>query len=598
MIPQAPQRPPTSAVAWRCFVVLLAAVAVVQFGIELAHAPRVLTQGVYGQRLFSGSFLREPGPTRFVVETLPPDSPLVAAGVEPGDYLRYEEPMQPWNNLAAGDTVTVFITHDGTERALTVTVPAAAQLPRFQVSTYIISIASGLLGLLVGVILGWWRANRVALRAVAATALLTAIAYPYSAPTSAHLPLLDFVASVANSLGLSVIVFFAINYPDDQPEGWRAVMKRWYPWFFTLMVGVTLVYYAGLYNGVYFTWCRWLFRVADLVQTALFFLAILLAWRQARGELRVRFQWIVATLGAIVAQNLVGNFNVWAGDPIPGPEMALVLNVVILAAELGFVYAVFRHRVVDFGLAVNRTLVYTIAGGVVLGAFQVVHGVLGEFLRFDDKYKAILLSGILSAAVYLSFNRLKKVIEQVVERLFFSSWAEREDELKRFVDEAGHATSAQSLATACVAALDRFTQGAGCALYQRRPDEGYQRTQATLANAPEELDANDKAVLAMRARDRALRLRESPLAAVAALAVPVSHRGQLLGFALIGAKSNGDAYRADEIEALESCAQRVGLDVHALRMTELEAAIAAERRATEILRAQLLTAMQMGGRAT
>ena len=46
------------------------------------------------------------------------------------------------------------------------------------------------------------------------------------------------------------------------------------------------------------------------------------------------------------------------------------------------------------------------------GVIQVAHGVISEFLHFDDKYKTILLSAVLAVAVYLSFTQLKKLVEK------------------------------------------------------------------------------------------------------------------------------------------------------------------------------------------
>ncbi|MEP7276432.1 MAG: hypothetical protein ABI812_08765 [Betaproteobacteria bacterium] len=108
------------------------------------------------------------------------------------------------------------------------------------------------------------------------------------------------------------------------------------------------------------------------------------------------------------------------------------------------------------------------------------HGIVSQFLHFDDKNKTILLSAILAVAVYLSFNQLKKVVEKLVDRMFFSSWAVSEDDLRRFVAQAKHASDADALSQLLVAALDRFTAGAGAALFRRQDDASFRRTEATL----------------------------------------------------------------------------------------------------------------------
>ena len=190
---------------------------------------------------------------------------------------------------------------------------------------------------------------------------------------------LDFIASVCSDVGPGALVFFAINYPDDKPVGWRATMKRYYPWLFGLQLAVTLFYYARLYGGHLEPSSSWIFRAYSIGLPLLFFWAILLAWRQARGESRIRLQWILATIGTIMGVFLTGTLNGLTGEPIPQEDLGLVLNAIALAAEAGFFYAVLRRRIFDFGLAVNRTLVFAIVGAILLGVFQIAHGIVSEF---------------------------------------------------------------------------------------------------------------------------------------------------------------------------------------------------------------------------
>ena len=585
-------RAPTSAAVWRGFVVIFAVLAVVQLGIETLNAPRVLRLGVAGAALFKGGYVRERGPTTFRVDAIPPDSPLAAAGVVPGDALRYDDPIGRWHNLAAGDRVALTVLHGDEARRIEVTVPAAAELPRYQVANYVLDMAGRLFALVLGVWLGWRRPDLVTYRGLAAAGLTNAFLFPYSAPAEFHIAWLDFMASVSQEVGPAALVFFALNYPDDKPVGVRAVLKRWYPWLFGVLLAAEVSFYLRLYTGHYETAITWPSRLSPIVLAALFFWAILLAWRQSTGESRIRLQWILATVGTIMAVILIGALNFIAGNPVPPEDLGLFQNVAALAAEVGLTYAVLRRRIFDFGLAVNRTLVYAIVGAILLGVFQIAHGVVSQFLHFDDKNKTILLSAILAVAVYLSFTQLKKVVEKVVDRLFFGRWAACEDDLKGFVRQAKHATDADALAKLFVAALERFAEGAGVALYRR--DEGrFVRTEGTLAAAPTEVDGNHEAVLAMLAERKALRLRDASSALHAALAVPMAHRGELGGFVLVGGRPDGEPYRMDQVEALEYATHELGLDFYALQLQRLADEAAALRQTADTLRAQLHTAMAL-----
>src|SRR4029079_6836837 len=212
-------------------------------------------------------------------------------------------------------------------------------------------------------------------RGLAAAGLTNAFLFPYSAPAEFHIAWLDFIASVSQEVGPAALVFFALNYPDDKPVGVRAVLKRWYPWLFGVLLAAEVSFYLRLYTGHYETAITWPTRLSPIVLAALFFWAILLAWRQSTGESRIRLQWILATVGTIMAVILIGALNFIAGNPVPPEVLGLFQNVAALAAEVGLTYAVLRRRIFDFGLAVNRTLVYAIVGAILLGVFQIAHGV-------------------------------------------------------------------------------------------------------------------------------------------------------------------------------------------------------------------------------
>ena len=581
---------------WRFGVVAMAIIAATQFAIDAFHAPESLRTGTTGGSLFDGLILRERGPTTFVVAALPTGSPLIAAGVAAGDHLRFDEPVGRWYATRVGERVTLTAIRGGESRRIDV-VPVARDAPPYSVANYLMDGLGRLLTIAIAAWIGWRRPDVAAFRWLTVSGLFVACAFPFSAPSPAHIGWLDFVSSVAQELSLAAMVLFAINYPDDRPVGWRAVLKRWYPWYFGVVAAITVYYYAQLYRGYFEPLAGAVFRIDAIALPALFLVTIVLAWREARGDARIRMQWILASLGTIVAAALLGNVNATAGSPMPAELAAVILNAAILVGIVVFVYAVMRHRIFDFGLAVNRTLVFTIVGAILLAAFQAANRFVTVFLHFDDELKTLLLTAILAAAVYLSFTSLKKIVERFVDRLLFSRWAEREDDLRRFVAEAKHARDPDALSTLTIAALDRFTDGAGAALYRRDDQGSHRRLHATLADAPEAFGPDDAVVLAMHAHRKACRPRERAPTSPADLAVPMSRRTDLEGFVLLGPRRDGEPYRADQVEQIEAAMHEIGLDFHTLRVDRLEDAVADLRRTADTLRAQLETAMALSRRS-
>lgn len=474
--------------------------------------------------------------------------------------------------------------------------PAAGSLPRYHLVNYVLGALSVFIALVIGVVIGWRRTDGIALRALAATALLAPLAFPYSAPEAIHLPWLDFMGSVSMVIFVGVIVLFALNYPDDRPVGWRAKLKRIYPWFFGLHVVAAVVFFGRLYAG-YFEPIAWpIFRVAEAADPALFFAGILLAWRQARGESRVRFQWILATVGAMVGVFLLGNLNAWTGKPIPVEEFELISNATLIIAELGLVYAVFRHRVFDFGFAINRALVYGAASAILLLAFFLLEKLAEHYLHVEGRGPNALIDGGIALGVFLFFHRVRHWVEHHLERLFFSTWHNNEQALRRFVKQAAHITSSDSLTAALTVEFDRFTGGAGAATYRRTADGHFQRAAGTLDGAPEIVDANEPIVVALRSDGHPVRREDTASHLPAVIALPMSHRAVLDGFILVGPKRSKEIYRPDEIELLGFAAHQVGLDYHALEAAAFESEAAVLRASNQEMRSLLELALVGQGR--
>src|SRR5208283_2149597 len=80
------------------------------------------------------------------------------------------------------------------------------------------------------------------------------------------------------------------------------------------------------------------------------------------------------------------------------------------------------------------------------------------------------------------------------------------------------------------------------------------------------IDENDAAVLALKARHVPIDPHHYTSALRGALALPMLARGRLLGVVVLGERAGGEAYAPDEIAALSSMSQGVGsaLDVLAV----------------------------------
>jgi hypothetical protein len=314
-------------------------------------------------------------------------------------------------------------------------------------------------------------------------------------------------------------------------------------------------------------------------------LAINYRRNDAAGRNRIKIVFLAFVL--ILLGNVAANSIVFAASEPARFALGIAQVAATLAASALLAYAVLRNRLFDFNFALNRTLVYAAVSFVLLATFGLAKWVIEHLIPESWHAGSEYYSVAIALGLFLVLHRVHNWAERNVERVFFSPWHKNEEALRRFVTAAGHFEQTPVLCRAFGEELDRFSGGAGAAVYLRDRSGAYGLQCGGLAAAPDRIEADDLALALMRAERRPVRLATTPSALPGALALPMLDHGKLAGFALLGAKPGGADYRPDEIEALGKAAHQVGLDLQAMRASELEAEIAGLSAQVAALGAQL-----------
>lgn len=318
---------------------------------------------------------------------------------------------------------------------------------------------------------------------------------------------------------------------------------------------------------------------------------LVLAWRESRGQERTRYAFIVSasTLLALSMNVTAGIINLTGDDwSLNNPLMVShLVGTVVGAGVLG--YAVVRHRVLDLGFAVNRTLVYGAVSAVLLAGFGLSEWAVEHFLTIRGREENALLDAAIAVGVFLTFHRVRALVELVIQRLFFRGWQRAEAALRQFVRDGAFATRPDILIRAFAAALSDYSDGAQTAVYLQNEDGGYQLAGGAASGLDGTLDADDRAVMAIRAERRAMIPDHARSKLAAALIAPMVHRNAVIGLAILGPKPLGLDYRPDEIELIGWATHQVGLDLHALKVEQLEADRARQVEQISSLRTEVAT---------
>ncbi|GLQ98195.1 hypothetical protein [Dyella mobilis] len=506
-----------------------------------------------------------------------PGSPLAMAGVRQGDAIGYDRAIDGFRSFRAGQAVGFTLRRNGAvshHEMIAVPVPAAspAQVRLVVFLSGIMSIP-GLIGVFVAL-----RSGRRASTLLLGAALIC-LSCSGNAPNLAEsaawfFPAFYCVATAVKYAPPVLFLAFALvarrETSGNIPRGWMIALGAYalMPAVLTgndvwsALVGRSLLNAHAVVVG------RTTLLGAGLL-LAIFALGA--AWREARGMDRTRYAFMLVAIGLLSCLELMGVLINLTGTQwtLANPLVLILIVCTIMGASV-FAYAVLRHRVIDIGFAVNRTLVYAVVSASLLATFGLVEWAVDHFVSIGGREKNVLVDAAVAVGVFLAFHRVRDWVEHVIESLFFSHWKKAEADLRRFVKEASFVTEASSLASAFARALSHYTGGAEAAVYVAEKGS-YTRAAGSIASAPAELDVNLPALVSVRAAPEPIEAHEGAL--TGCLVAPMINRNELIGVAIVGPKPSGHALRPDEIELIGWATRHVGLDLHALKIEQLNGEI-------------------------
>lgn len=577
---------------WLLAGISIAILSLILYDASFAIRPllREQQQGSLGVQLEddSGTNPMPPGTHRLHILGFYQLSSLQLAGALPGDVVRFDRTLDRWRKFAVGELIGLTLYHDGVARHLEVEA-LAAPIRVAEYLDYFGRLLTASVSLLFALLVGFKQAEHPACRALAKTFLCLSLLYfitfsfaPYGWPHYAG----KLLCLALYPMMWYWALCFALNY---QPYEARP-LRRW------LARGSAPLRVLALVTGAYSGWLAlgneapllWLLILACAAAGMLLTLSSLAeGWLHTDGQVRQRHRWlflsfVVPTISGTLVW--IASANAPAGGARAMPLMTYCGQLVMYS---GLAYAVLKHRVFNFGFAVNRAAVYSVVSILLLCTVGLMEIILKSLIDGDrEANKDFAINAAIALAVYLIFHQLHGRIESWVKKIFFSKWHDNDRKLRQFVRQAVHFTAVDALLAAFRSALDRFTAHAGCAIYLRQSSGDYLFVSGTLPDAPALVQTNDQMVVSLLADMSPTAIdRESQVRGE--LVLPMSHRGVLNGFVVLGAKPDGESYRPDECEVLGFSAQQVGLDIDALRAEALEQELREVDRRSEQRRAEL-----------
>lgn len=567
-----------SVIQWKTLLVLLA----------LSCFTLDIWAGVYWERALSpamaGDLLAELGPAdrdyRTPIVKLQPASPLALAGAKVGDRLTFDRAGDRSRQLGTDESIGMTLYSAQAERHIDVRPIANPDNHGTSLTVKTIMLSNWAiiyLSLLIAALTGWRRADDGAMRAFALALLANSFESVYGQlPGGAIQSWLVVAVRPAGYLVANIaFLYFTLVFPLER-QHFRLV---WVRRLFYAHAAAFLLF-AGYVTANALHLLPWSLREHTRVDrwgetmvnlSVVFSLtALWFSWRASAGATRQRLAWIGVCMGVVYAVHFIANLNSTLGDPLSGDLFLACQIVAIMLAYCGLAYALLRHRLFDFGFAVNRALVFTIISTMLLIVFSFTEWAVDKLLHFEGREKNVIFDAGVALAIILSFHRIQHWVRHKVDHTFFHHWYEAAEKLRHFLDKAAHIADTAALQSKFVRAVEQFAGADGGAVYLLDARQGYTLAHSTLAGAPAALDRDDDVVIDMRHGAASVDLSERRHAVPGELALPMMVRGELTGLVLAGAKAGGQQYRPDEIALLRTGVRQLGLDLETLRLKALE----------------------------
>jgi signal transduction histidine kinase len=351
-------------------------------------------------------------------------------------------------------------------------------------------------------------------------------------------PFLGLAADLLSFLLSGAGLLFFYLFPTGR------FVPRWSRW--PAIAWVLLTFIAVFFSespGSYYGWPPILSTVVQSSAVLGGLAAMLYRYRmKADAVQRQQIKWIVAGV-VLVSLNWFVDFAVWEIPPALGVELIdkgmpavvweLVQDTAWYLSQIGvaicFGMAIFRRRLWDIDLIVNRTLVY---GGLtvsVVGLYVLLVGGLGALFQTQGN---LLISLMATGVIAVLFQPLRDWLQRSVNRLMFG---ERDDPVA-LLSRLGQELETSATPDALLGNLVATVAGA-----------------LKLPYAAAELDGE---VVALAGQPTADPER-----------LPLIYQTQTVGHLLVGHRTPGEAFGSADRRLLETIAHQAGAAAHTVRLT-------------------------------
>jgi hypothetical protein len=298
--------------------------------------------------------------------------------------------------------------------------------------------------------------------------------------------------------------------------------------------------------------------------------SLFVRYRRAGTDERQQIKWLLL-VGVVFAVFYV--LSVFLPDPARGTGWwSLLFFVAILCIPVAIAIAIFRYRLWDLEVVVNRALIYglltTLLAGIFAGGIALIAEATKQLLGQSSPAMGAAISALIVAVV---FQPLRSWIEGAVNRRFYpkkedlsSGLVELQPEYWGFLDRPTllriSMEHVRRVLGTHYAAFFLASEGGGFRLAQEAGDAAGGVTSVVMAEK-ERKELEKKRVISAEA--------VGSLVGHVPVYVDRGETNELLGLLSIGARENGKGYSGDDLKGLSTLGGKIGLALNAIQLRSM-----------------------------
>jgi signal transduction histidine kinase len=370
--------------------------------------------------------------------------------------------------------------------------------------------------------LGWFVYTFVAFPGILPQFVLLPLLYPngrFLSPAWAKATGIGIVASVASSVALGLLPDFrrhngvTFSMDLDNPFGIAGLPEWWHP----LWMGATVILLCALcFLGM---------------------AAVAVRFRRSTGDERQQMKWLAYFLGTVVAVQLLV-FEIPGNLFAPQIFHTVWYDLIIWGVQLGFpltiAIAIFKYRLYDIDLIINRTLVYGALTLMVVALYGAIVFSVSRILHDENNLIASLFA---TATIAIVFQPARERLQRSVNRWLFGERDDPAGVLARLTGQLEAADSGASLLSSLVAMIASSLKLPYVAVWMREAD-GTMEVAAQTGQPPNDVER-----------------------------LPLLHQQESIGTLVIAPRTPGESLDAADRSLLLAIARLVATTARTIQLT-------------------------------